>query len=399
MVGKVTDKTLTTSKELQTSQVLVCVSGVCAPKDDEKMKRNPVKEGESGLSSVAVAGICVGAAAVLVLLFIAGVIYYHKCRRARQNGTEPRTQNINQENGPTHLSVDQAVSGSPSAANGMLLEGHESAATSSGLSPAVVTGICVVVLLIASVPAAVFIYQKRRARRKETENNHDKTSQVLVCVSGVCAPKDDEKMKRNPVKEGESGLSSVAVAGICVGAAAVLVLLFIAGVIYYHKCRRARQNGTEPRTQNINQENGPTHLSVDQAVSGSPSAANGMLLEGHESAATSSGLSPAVVTGICVVVLLIASVPAAVFIYQKRRARRKVLLFLYVRRRVIKKMNSVVLWKLYVLIVLVETCTEEITYTDQVFYKRNAQKWNIKEEDRVDYAPISITEREADPAV
>ncbi|XP_050956959.1 uncharacterized protein LOC127157744 [Labeo rohita] len=45
---------------------------------------------------------------------------------------------------------------------------------SSGLSPAVVTGICVVVLLIASVPAAVFIYQKRRARRKETENNRDK---------------------------------------------------------------------------------------------------------------------------------------------------------------------------------------------------------------------------------
>ncbi|XP_050959290.1 SLAM family member 5-like [Labeo rohita] len=47
----------------------------------------------------------------------------------------------------------------------------------------------------------------------------------------------------------------------------------------------------------------------------------------------------------------------------------------------------------------VETCTEEITYTDQVFYKRNAQKWNIKEEDRVDYAPISITQREADPAI
>ncbi|XP_073699616.1 CD48 antigen-like [Garra rufa] len=45
----------------------------------------------------------------------------------------------------------------------------------------------------------------------------------------------------------------------------------------------------------------------------------------------------------------------------------------------------------------VETCAEEISYADPVFYKRNAHKWNFKEEDHVDYAPISITERVADP--
>ncbi|XP_050951437.1 uncharacterized protein LOC127154074 [Labeo rohita] len=80
----------------------------------------------SGLSSAAVAGICAAAAAVFVLLFIAGMIYYHKCRQARRNvaGTEPRTQYINQDNGPMYFSVGQAVNGSPSAANGMLLEGH-----------------------------------------------------------------------------------------------------------------------------------------------------------------------------------------------------------------------------------------------------------------------------------
>ncbi|KAK2906690.1 hypothetical protein Q8A67_005675 [Cirrhinus molitorella] len=47
----------------------------------------------------------------------------------------------------------------------------------------------------------------------------------------------------------------------------------------------------------------------------------------------------------------------------------------------------------------VETCAEEITYTDPVLYKGNADKWNIKEEVHVNYALISITERIADPAV
>ncbi|RXN19410.1 hypothetical protein ROHU_025772 [Labeo rohita] len=66
----------------------------------------------------------------------------------------------------------------------------------SGLSPAVVTGICVVVLLIASVPAAVFIYQKRRARRKETENNHDQSI------------KEEDRVDYAPISITERGRSS-----------------------------------------------------------------------------------------------------------------------------------------------------------------------------------------------
>ncbi|XP_050959294.1 uncharacterized protein LOC127160683 isoform X2 [Labeo rohita] len=70
-------------------------------------------------------------------------------------------------------------------------------------------------------------------------SHSDKTFNVTV--NSVSAPKDEAKMKRNPVKEGESGLSTVAVAGIC-AATAVFVLLLIASVFCYHKHRQARRN-------------------------------------------------------------------------------------------------------------------------------------------------------------
>ncbi|KAK9967241.1 hypothetical protein ABG768_001649 [Culter alburnus] len=38
----------------------------------------------------------------------------------------------------------------------------------------------------------------------------------------------------------------------------------------------------------------------------------------------------------------------------------------------------------------VETCEVEITYAETTFYKRNAQKWKVKEESHVEYAPIAF---------
>ncbi|XP_016349442.1 uncharacterized protein ceacam3 [Sinocyclocheilus anshuiensis] len=111
-----------------------------------------------------------------------------------------------------------------------------------------------------------------------------------VTVHGVSAAERDE-MKGKSVKEEESdsGPSTAAVAGICVGAVMLFVAAAAGGVIYYRKHPQAGEYGTGIRKQHSNQENGVTYTSVNLADNGSEPAASELSHNGNVNTSETSG--------------------------------------------------------------------------------------------------------------
>uniref|UniRef100_A0A8C1SL90 Uncharacterized protein n=1 Tax=Cyprinus carpio TaxID=7962 RepID=A0A8C1SL90_CYPCA len=99
-----------------------------------------------------------------------------------------------------------------------------------------------------------------------TDSESEKFFIVTVHV-GSAAERD--KIKGPSEKERESGLSSAAVTGICVGA---VLLIVTAAVIYYCKCPQAGQYRSGTRTQCSDQVNSDTYTSVNLADNGSEPA-------------------------------------------------------------------------------------------------------------------------------